>query len=114
MFYLFVLLLGLLGIAAYLLVIFREVPGAVEERLGTLAPLPDSIGQWRTDEASPQGQEALAQGEHREVRLWQQQGSGLLGGEQLVEQVRYRNLATNAICRVEPDRLVKRRRQRQA
>jgi hypothetical protein len=112
MLYIFVILLGLLGIAAYLLVIFREVPGAVEERLGTFEALPEHLGQWRNDEDSPQGQAALKQGELREVRLWQQHGGGWFASDRLYEQVRYRQLSSNEITRSEPDRLIKRQRRK--
>lgn len=112
MLYVFVVVLGLLGVAAYLLVIFREVPGAVEERLGTLDALPEHLGQWRHDEQSEQGRTALQHGERREVRLWCQQGGGWFGGERLYEQARYRDLTSNEIIRSEPDRLVKRQRRK--
>jgi len=114
MLYVFVIVLGFLGVAAYLLVIFREVPGAVEERLGTLEALPEDIGQWKADDSSDEGRAAALRGELREVRLWQHHSAGTSGKEGLVEQVRYRNLVTNEICRSEPDRPIKRRRRREA
>lgn len=110
MLYAFVFALGLLGLAAYLLVIFREVPGAVEERLGNLDALPDDIGQWRIDDSSAAGQAATARGEQREVRVWHQPSGGLFGGERLCEQVRYRHIDSGEIARSEPDRPLKRRR----
>jgi hypothetical protein len=110
MLYIFLILLGLLAVAAYLLVIFREVPGALEERLGTLEALPDHVGRWQSDETSEQGRAALAQGERRETRLWHQPSGGRFGSEKLCEQVRYRNIETGIISRSEPDRPIKRRR----
>lgn len=112
MLYVFVVVLGLLGVAAYLLVIFREVPGAVEERLGSLDALPEHLGQWRSDEESEQGVAALQNGERREVRLWCQHGGGWLRSERLCEQVRYRNLANGEIVRSDPDRWIKRQRRK--
>lgn len=112
MLYVFVVVLGLLGVAAYLLVIFKEVPGAVEERLGTLDALPEHVGQWRSDDDSELGRAALHNGERREVRLWYQQGGGWFGSERLCEQVRYRSLTSNEIVRSDPDRWVKRRRRK--
>jgi hypothetical protein len=110
MLYVFVVVLGLLGVATYLLVVFREVPGAIEERLGTLDALPEHLGQWRTDEESAAGCAALQKGERREVRLWCQQSGGWLGSQRLYEQARYRNLASNEIVRYDPDRVIKRKR----
>ena len=110
MFYLLILGLGAVGIGIYLLVIFREVPGAVEERLGRYEALPEDVGQWRADDESSEGKAALEQGLRREVRLWHETGSGLLQRERLVQQVRYRNLWSNSIERVEPDLPLKRKR----
>ncbi|HTM45327.1 MAG TPA: hypothetical protein VL137_10255 [Polyangiaceae bacterium] len=112
MLYAFLLLLGLLGLATYLLVIFREVPGAVDERLGQFEALPSDVGQWRSDETSDAGRAALAQGERREVRLWQHHSGGFFSSEQLCEQVRYRDVSTGQILRSEPDRPIKRKRRR--
>lgn len=112
MLYVFLFALGLLGVAAYLLVIFREVPGAVEERLGNLDALPDDIGQWRIDDSSTEGQAATERGEQREVRVWHQPSGGLFGGERLCEQVRYRRLDSGEITRSEADRPLKRRRRK--
>jgi hypothetical protein len=110
--YVFLVVLGLLGVAAYLLVIFREVPGAVEERLGTLDELPEHVGQWHSDEESALGRAALDIGERREVRLWCQHGGGWFGSQRLYEQARYRNLANDEIVRSDPDRVIKRKRRR--
>lgn len=110
MVYLFVLGLGFLGICVYLLVIFREVPGAIDERLGQLEALPEDVGVWKPDETSTEGKAALEQGLRREERLWHDPSGGRFGGERLVRQVRYRNLETNAIDRVDDDVVVRRRR----
>jgi hypothetical protein len=112
MLYAFLLLLGLVGIATYLLVIFREVPGAVEERLGHFDQLPEDVGQWHNDETSEAGRAALAKGERREIRLWHQPSGGAFGSERLCEQVRYRDADSGQILRSEPDRALKRRRRR--
>lgn len=112
MLYVFVVVLGLLGVAAYLLVIFREVPGAIEERLGTLDALPEHVGQWRADEESSLGRAALQNGERREIRLWCQQGGGWFSSQRLYEQARYRNLVSNEIVRSDPDRPIRRQRRK--
>jgi hypothetical protein len=106
----FLFMIAVIGVLFYLLVIYREIPGAVEQRLGVLEALPTDVNQWKTDEESPEGQAALRQGLRREVRLFQDPNGGFLGRGRLVRQVRYRNRATNAIARVEPDEPVKRRR----
>ena len=110
MFYVFLLIVAALGVLVYLVFIFKLVPGAAEERLGVLEPLPDDIGQWRLDEASEQAKAALAKGRKREERLFFEEGKGLLAQGRLVRQVRYRNLTDNGIEEVEPDRPVKRKR----
>jgi hypothetical protein len=110
MFYAFLLLVAALGVGVYLLFIFKLVPGAAEERLGVLEPLPDDIGQWRVDEDSELGKAARARNRKREERLFFEEGTGLLAQGRLLRQVRYRNLTSNAIEEVEPDQPVKRRR----
>ena len=110
MFFLFLLIVAALGIAVYLVFIFKLVPGAAEERLGVLEPLPADIGQWHTDEASELGKAALERNRRREERLFFEEGKGLMAQGRLVRQVRYRNLTTNAIEEVEPDEPVKRKR----
>ena len=110
MFFLFLLIVAALGIAVYLVFIFKLVPGAAEERLGVLEPLPQDIGQWRADEESALGKAALERNRKREERLYFEEGKGLLAQGRLVRQVRYRNLSNNAIEEIEPDEPVKRRR----
>lgn len=110
MFYVFLVVVAILGVAVYLLFIFKLVPGAAEERLGILEPLPEDIGQWHVDESSAEARSALARGRKREQRLFFAEGAGLLAQGRLVRQVRYRNLTSNAIEEVEPDQPVKRRR----
>jgi hypothetical protein len=110
----FVLLacIGLGALAVYLLLIFREVPGAVEERLGELEGLPPNLGEWAVDESSPEAQSAAARGLVREHRTWRDPGKGWFGSDRLVLQVRYRDRATGAIQSAEPDRALQRRRVR--
>lgn len=110
MFFVFLLIVAALGIGVYLVFIFRLVPGAAEERLGVLEPLPDDIGQWRADEDSALGKAALERNRRREERLFFEEGKGLLAQGRLVRQVRYRNLSNNSIEEVEPDQPVKRKR----
>lgn len=110
MFFLFLMIVAALGIAVYLVFIFKLVPGAAEERLGVLEPLPQDIGQWRVDEESALGKAALERNRKREERLYFEEGKGLMAQGRLVRQVRYRNLSNNSIEEIEPDQPVKRRR----
>lgn len=102
--------IALAAVALYLLVIFREVPGAVAERLGELEGLPPNLGEWTVDESSSEAQAARARGLQREQRTWREPGSGFLGRDRLVLQIRYRDLQTGAIHSAEPDRELRRRR----
>ena len=110
MFYVFLVIVAILGVAVYLLFIFKLVPGAAEERLGVLEPLPVDIGQWQVDEASELGKAARERNRKREERLFFEEGKGLMAQGRLVRQVRYRNLLSNAIEEIEPDQPVKRKR----
>jgi hypothetical protein len=109
-FYFFLVIVGALGVGVYVLFILRLVPGAAEERFGVLEPLPNDVGKWKLDDSSPAGQAAASAGQHREERLFYEERTGLLGSGKLVRQVRYRNVHTNAIERIEPDQIVKRKR----
>ena len=110
MFFVLLLIVSALAVGVYLVFIFKLVPGAAEERLGVLEPLPDDIGKWHTDDASELGTAALARQRMREERLFFEEGKGLMAQGRLVRQVRYRNLVSNAIEEVEPDQPVKRKR----
>jgi hypothetical protein len=110
MFYAFLLVVGVAGIGIYVTLIFLLVPGAAEDRLGVLEELPPDIGVWKTDDSSPAGMAAAAQGLSRQVRILHQPTAGLLGAERLVRQVRCRDRTTNEIVHVEPDEVLKRRR----
>jgi hypothetical protein len=109
-FYVFLLIVAALGVAVYLVFIFKLVPGAAEERLGVLEPLPDDIGKWHTDETSEPGKAAFARNQKREERLFFEEGKGVFAQGRLLRQVRYRNLLNNEIESVEPDQPVKRKR----
>jgi hypothetical protein len=113
LFYAFLIMVALVGVAVYLVFIFKLVPGAAEERLGVLEPLPDDLGVWHVDEGSTLGQAAFSRHRKREQRLYFEAGKGLFSQGRLVRQVRYRNLSTNVIEEVEPDQPVKRKRIRQ-
>jgi hypothetical protein len=106
-FYAFLLIVGVAGIGLYLLVILREVPGAKEERLGTLEDLPPDVGQWKADDDSSDGKAAFERGERRELRYWNDEQGG-----RLLLQVRYRDAESGKILRAEPDEVVKRKRRR--
>ena len=105
MFYVFLLVVAAIGVGVYLTFIFQNVPGMKEERLGSLEPLPEDLGTWKTDSGSEAAQTASNEGLIREVRLYYDESR-----ERLVEQARYRRTADSEIVRVEPDRRVKRRR----
>jgi hypothetical protein len=109
-FFVFLVIVAALAVGVYLLFIFKLVPGAAEERLGVLEPLPDDIGKWHLDESSEAGKAALTRDRRREERLFFEEGKGLMAQGRLVRQVRYRNATTNAIEEVEPDQPVKRKR----
>jgi len=97
------------AIGAYLYLVFREVHGAIEERLGEYEALPQDVGEWRRDDESPEAKLATQEGLFREVRVLVSDG-GTFGRAKLVRQVRYRDLESNRIARVEPDEQLKRRR----
>jgi hypothetical protein len=101
----FLVAIAIIGGLIYVLVIYREVPGALEQRLGVLEALPEDLGKWKVDEESEEGKAALQQGQKREVRLFLDRSS-----DKLFRQVRFRNRATNEVMRVEPDELIKRKR----
>jgi hypothetical protein len=95
-----------LGVVAYLVFFMSHVPGAKEERFGTFEPLPDDLGQWKSIDAGPAAEAAAREGQRREERLIQPEGSV----RHLVKQVRYRSVDTNEIVRVEPEQRVERAR----
>lgn len=109
----FLLAIAAIGGLVYVFLVQRAVPGIVEQRFGTLEALPLDIGKWKADTKSEQGQAAARQGLQCEVRLFYHSAGGLLGNGTLVRQTRYRNPATNAITRVDPDVPVQRRRIKQ-
>jgi hypothetical protein len=110
LFYILLLIIGIVAVGIYLSFILTQVPGVAEQRLGVLEPLPADVGKWKADEDSEEGRVALTQGLRREVRVLHQPKRGLFGGELLVRQVRYRNVASSAIERVEPEQRIRRKR----
>jgi hypothetical protein len=106
-FYVFLIICGAIGIAIYLLFIMNLVPGAKEERIGVLEPLPADVGKWKEDQDSDAGKRAAGEGLAREVRHFYYETNG-----RLVRQVRYRSRETGEIVSTEPDEAVKRRRVR--
>ena len=105
MFYFFLVLVGIAGVGIYVLFIFNLVPGAQEERLGVLEPLPADVGRWHADDTSEAGRQAGRDGLVREERHYFYEATG-----KLVLQVRYKQSDTGDIVRVEPERAVKRNR----
>jgi hypothetical protein len=106
-FYVFLLVLAGLGIGIYLIVFLGNVPGAAEERLGVLEPLPPDVGQWQEDLSSPEAARAREEGLRREVRTFFDEARG-----RLLRQARYRHPDSNEIVRADADLVVKRRRVR--
>jgi hypothetical protein len=104
-FYVFLLVLAALGIGIYLIVFLGNVPGAAEERLGVLEPLPPDLGEWTEDCDSPEAKRAGAEGLQRQVRTFFDESRG-----RLLLQARYRRITDGEIVRAEPDRVLKRRR----
>jgi hypothetical protein len=109
-YFFFVVLIGVLGIAIYLTVVLRAVPGAVDERLGKLEDLPANLGEW-VDEGE-QSLEGISGTVLRERRVILEPSKGLFGRETLVEQVRYRDGKGGKIVRIDPERSWARRRTR--
>ena len=107
MFYVFLIVCGAIGIGIYLLFIMNLVPGAKEERIGVLEPLPADVGKWKEEHESEAGKSAAGEGLVREVRHFYYETNG-----RLVRQVRYRSRETGEIVRTEPEEAVKRRRVR--
>lgn len=103
MYYVFLVVTAAVAVGVYLLVIFRNVPGAVEERIGVLEPLPSDLGVWKPDGESPGALSARAEGLTREQRLFLDDGK-------LVRQTRYRDATSGEIVRADKDQVVKRRR----
>lgn len=109
MIYLFVVIIGGLGTLAYLAIMFNAVPGAADERLGKLDPLPENLGEWQLDDSSEEGAALHAQGKRLEVRNLVEPG-GLFRPQVFVKQVRVRDVATNELVEVRPEVRVRRRR----
>ena len=107
LFYLFLVLLGLLGGAFYLVIFVLHVPGFAEERFGKLEPLPPDLGKWRPDTDTDEAKRAERDGLRREVRHWFDSDS-----ERLYLQTRYRSVESGEVVRSDPDVQVKRRRVR--
>ena len=103
----FVVLLGISAVAVigYLFVIFRAVPGAVDARLGKFEDIPDDVGVWTVDENSDAAKQAASEQLRCERRVLYDEQTG-----KFTHQTRYRHAETNAITRVDDDRVVKRRR----
>jgi len=110
LFYVFLLIIGLVAVGIYLGFILTQVPGAAEVRLGVLEALPENLGKWTVDEDSDPGRAAAEEGLRREVRVLHEPKKGLFGADVLVTQARLRDRATNEIVRIEPERRAARRR----
>ncbi len=103
----FLVAVAIIGGLLYILVIHREVPGAVEQRFGVLESLPEDVGKWKEDTESDEGKAAAQRGLRREVRTFHD-----VRANKLVRQARIRNRATGEITHVEPDEPVRRKRVR--
>jgi hypothetical protein len=104
-FYAFLLIVGLLSLGLYVLFILNLVPGAKEERLGVLEPLPPDTGTWKPETESELSRAAASEGLVREVRYYFYEAEG-----RLVLQARYKQPETGEIVRADAEQSVKRRR----
>lgn len=105
LFYVFLVLVGVVGATLYVVLFVKEVPGFAEQRFGKLEELPADVGQWKTDSESEEARTAESSGLLREVRHWWDSDRA-----KLLLQVRFRDAKTKEIVRVDPDVIVKRRR----
>lgn len=105
MFFLFLTVVGLLSLGLYVLFILNLVPGAKEERLGVLEPLPPDTGTWKVEAASAEAKAAEQEGLVREVRHYFYEAEN-----RLVLQARYKKADTGEIVRADAEQPVKRRR----
>jgi hypothetical protein len=105
LFYVFLLIVGLLSLGLYVLFILNLVPGAKEERLGVLEPLPPDTGTWKAETESAEARAAEQEGLVREVRHYFYATEG-----RLVLQVRYKQPDTGEVVRADAEQPVKRRR----
>lgn len=105
-FYLFLLGVGAVGAGAYLFLFLSHVPGAKDERLGVLEPLPPQMGEWVEQELKS------SDGLVVEQRYLHPESTGF-SGPKILRQVRYRHPETREIVRVDPEQVVKRKRIRQ-
>lgn len=105
MFYVFLVIVGVIGVGLYVTMFVREVPGFKEQRFGKLEELPRDVGKWKADTDSPEAERAKGEGLKREVRHWLDALT-----EKLYLQVRYRNIESNEIVRTDDDVEVKRKR----
>lgn len=112
MIFVFLVLAAALGTGLYLLVMYSSIPGAVDERLGTLEPLPENLGRWVV-EPSSDAEPASGERLQREVR-WLHEPGRLFRKETLIRQVRYRDLDTGEITRVDSAERLPRRRRKEA
>lgn len=111
MIYFFVVLIGALGFLAYLGIMFNAVPGALDERLGTLEELPENLGEWTYDTESDEGKSLAAEDKRLEMRYLLESSGALFKRQYLVRQVRVRDLASNEIVQIRPEqRIVRKRR----
>lgn len=103
--YVFLLIVGAIGAVAYLLLFFSHVPGATDERFGTLEELPGELGVWLKDEQK--SSETMV----TERRYLPADPSG---GDttKLVIQVRHRDRSTGEIVRIDPEETYRRRRKK--
>lgn len=103
--YLLMVAIALLGTVVYLFFIMNAVPGAKEERFGSLEELPPDVGKWKVDAESESAKSAAEEGLIREVRHFYHESQ-----RRLAFQVRYRDRETKKIVRIEPEETVTRRR----
>jgi hypothetical protein len=110
MIFVFVVLVAACGTGLYLALMYGSIPGAVDERLGKLEPLPPTLGQWLVDDETELGRQQIALGRVREVRTLYVSSDGLFGRKHFLVQARSRDVHSGEIVDVEPELQKPRRR----
>lgn len=102
------LVAAILGMLLYVFLVYGQIPGFVDERLGNWEKLPVEPGAWGIDESHPDTALAKARNEIRELR-YVAVPSTLLKKERYLLQVRYRS-SEGDILKVEDEILYQRKR----
>lgn len=113
MYYLIFLFIAIVPCVIYVWVIWMEVPGFADERLGVLEDLPDNIGKWTRDEESEKAKAAEQEGLIYETRLWIYGNNPFTNQPKIYRQFRYLDSETEEFVRADKDKRYKRKRVKQ-